>query len=126
MAKTEVPEQTLPLTPAVFHILLVLTRADRHGYAIKQEVERFTDGALRLGPGTLYWSIKRMVEDGLIEESDERPDPELDDERRRYYGLTDWGVRVSQAEARRLARVVSVARDRGLLESLTPSRTEEA
>ena len=84
MAKTDRPEQALPLTPAVFHILLALTRADRHGYAIKQEVERFTDGALRLGPGTLYWSIKRMVEDGLIEESDERPDPELDDERRRY------------------------------------------
>ncbi len=126
MAKSDRPEDALPLTPAVFHILLSLTRAERHGYAIKQEVERFTDGALRLGPGTLYWSIKRMLEDGLIEESDERPDPELDDERRRYYRLTDWGVRVSQAEARRLAQVVSVARDRGLLGSWTQSRTEEA
>ena len=126
MAKADGPEDAIPLTPAVFHILLALIGGERHGYAIKKEVERFTEGALRLGPGTLYWSIKRMVEDGLIEESDERPDPELDDERRRYYRLTDWGVRVSQAEARRLAQVVSVARDRGLLGSWTPSRTEEA
>ena len=126
MAKADLPQDAIPLTPAVFHILLTLTRGERHGYAIKQEVERFTDGALRLGPGTLYWSIKRMVEDGLIEESDERPDPEFDDERRRYYRLTDWGLRVSRAEASRLAQVVSVARDRGLLESLTPSRAEEA
>ncbi len=88
------PESLLPLTPAVFHIMLALADGERHGYGIMQEVAALTDGALRLGPGTLYGSIKRMLADGLIEETDERPDPELDDERRRYYRLTDFGQRV--------------------------------
>ena len=115
MSQPEKPEEALPLTPPVFHILLTLAGGERHGYAIKQEVEHFTSGVLRLGPGTLYWSIKRMLENGLIEESNERPDPEFDDQRRRYYRLTTWGLRVCEAEAKRLERVVRIARQRGVL-----------
>ena len=118
------PEALLPLTPAVFHILLALADGERHGYGIMQEVAALTDGALRLGPGTLYGSIKRMLADGLIEETDERPDPELDDERRRYYRLTDFGQRVAHLEARRLARLVDEARAKRLLAGLRPLRTE--
>ncbi len=84
---TQKPEGMLPLTPAVFHILLALADGERHGYSIMQEIAVQTGGALRIGPTTLYRSIKRMLEDGLIVEVDERPDPELDDERRRYYRL---------------------------------------
>lgn len=115
MAKRNKPKRLLPLTPAVFHILLALSGGERHGYAIMQEVSELTDGAMRLGPGTLYRSIKRLLADGLIEESDERPDPELDDERRRYYRLSDIGLRVTRAEARRLAQIVQVAQKRRLL-----------
>ena len=122
MARTKKPEALLPLTPAVFHILLSLAGGERHGYAIMQEVAGLTDGAIRLGPGTLYRSIKQMLAARLIQESDERPDPELDDERRRYYRLTSFGLRVSRAEAQRLARVVQVARQRRLLEGWRPSR----
>lgn len=104
-----------PLTPAVFHILLALVDAERHGYGIIQEISRQTEGQLRMGPGTLYGSIKRMLTDKLLEESDERPDPSLDDERRRYYRLTDLGRRVAQAEAQRLAQVVQVAHAKQLL-----------
>ena len=118
------PESLLPLTPAVFHIMLALADGERHGYGVMQEVAALTDGALRLGPGTLYGSIKRMLADGLIEETDERPDPELDDERRRYYRLTDFGQRVAQLEARRLARLVDEARARRLLAGLRPLRAE--
>ena len=109
------PEDLLPLTPAVFHILLALTDTERHGYAIIKEVESLTEGRMRLGPGTLYGSIKRMLEEGFIEESDERPDPSLDDERRRYYRLTEFGRRVAVAEAKRLEKVVSAARTKKLL-----------
>ena len=109
------PEELLPLTPAVFHIMLALADAERHGYAIIKEVESLTDGRMRLGPGTLYGSIKRMLEEGLIEESDERPDPSLDDERRRYYRLTEFGRRVAAAEAGRFQRVVAAARGKKLL-----------
>ncbi|MGB9181055.1 MAG: PadR family transcriptional regulator [Pyrinomonadaceae bacterium] len=109
------PEEMLPLTPSAFHILLALSDGERHGYEIMQEVERRTDGKKRLGPGTLYGAIKRMLGDGLIEESDERPDPELDDERRRYYRLTDFGFRVASAEAERMARLLKDARIRKLL-----------
>ena len=109
------PGEFLPLTPAVFHILLALADAERHGYGIIKEVEARTGGAVRLGPGTLYGSIRRMLEEGLIEESDERPDPEADDERRRYYRLTDFGRRVATAEAQRLAALVSAARAKRLL-----------
>ena len=109
------PESMLPLTPAVFHILLALADGERHGYGIMQEVAARTDGTMRMGPGTLYGSIKRMLADGLIEASDERPDPELDDERRRYYRLTSFGQRVAQAEARRLEQVVRIAQTKRIL-----------
>lgn len=109
------PEDLLPLTPAVFHILLALADGEKHGYNIMQEVGRLTGGRMKMGPGTLYGSIKRMLQQGLIVESDERPDPELDDERRRYYKLTEFGERVVQAEARRLAALVAVAHSKRLL-----------
>lgn len=109
------PEELLPLSPAFFHVLLALADAERHGYGIIKEVEARTDGRVRLGPGTLYGSIKRMLEEGLIEESDERPDSALDDERRRYYRLTGFGRRVASAEAERLEGLVASARDKRLL-----------
>ncbi len=109
------PQCLLPLTPAVLHILVALAGGELHGYAIMQEVARLTDGRLRLGPGTLYRSIRTMLDEGLIAESDERPDPALDDDRRRYYRLTDFGLRVGQAELERLARLVDVAQARRLM-----------
>ena len=96
------PEDVLPLTPAVFHILLALVGDERHGYSIMQEIAAQTGGQLRIGPTTLYRSIKRMLEDGLIAEVDERPDPELDDERRRYYRLTTFGQQVAIARQKLL------------------------
>lgn len=114
-AKAREPESFLPLTAAMFQILLALADQERHGYSIMQEVERGTGGKVRLGPGTLYGSVKRMLGDGLIAESDERPDAALDDERRRYYRLTDLGRRVAVAEAERLAELVSAARAKKLL-----------
>jgi DNA-binding PadR family transcriptional regulator len=110
------PDSLLPLKPAVFHILLVLTENEQHGYRIMREIEHLTGGKLIIGPGTLYRSIKQMLELRLIEESDERPDPELDDERRRYYRLTGYGRRVTRAEAQRLHMLVRVAQRRGLVE----------
>ena len=95
------PEDYLPLTPAVFHVLLSLADGDRHGYSIMQSVTEATDGQVRMGPGTLYGTIKRLLDSALIVESDERPDPELDDERRRYYGMTSLGKRVLRAEVER-------------------------
>jgi DNA-binding PadR family transcriptional regulator len=115
MAKDRSPEQFLPLTPAMFHILLSLADRERHGYEIMREVDERTDRKVRLGPGTLYGSIKRMLADGLVEELDERPDPQLDDERRRYYRLTDLGYRIAVAEAERLAALVKMARSKKLL-----------
>ena len=109
------PEEFLPLTPAMFHILLALADKERHGYHIMREVDERTGGNVKLGPGTLYGSIKRMMADGLIEELEERPDPELDDERRRYYRLTDFGFRVASAEAQRLEQMVRSARAKKLL-----------
>jgi DNA-binding PadR family transcriptional regulator len=103
------------LTPAVFQILLALADAERHGYGIMKEVEANTRGRMRMGPGTLYGTIKRLLAAGLIEESDERPDPELDDERRRYYRLTAAGRQAVAAEAARLADLVRVARSKRLL-----------
>jgi DNA-binding PadR family transcriptional regulator len=104
----------LPLLPATFHILVALADEDRHGYAIIQDVAARTDGSIRLSPGTLYRSIQRMLEDGLIVETDERPSPEDDDERRRYYRLTTLGAAVAKAEAARLMDLVRMARARGL------------
>lgn len=109
------PEDLLPLSPAVFHILLALADSERHGYGIMQEIFHKTDGAVRMGPGTLYGTIKRMLADGLIQETDERPDPTMDDERRRYYRLTDFGQRVMQAEAQRLAQIVRIAQRKHVL-----------
>ena len=103
------------LTPAMFHILLSLADRERHGYGIMQEIAALTDGAMRLGAGTLYRSIRALLDGGLIEESDERPDPALDDERRRYYRLTDHGQQLAAAEARRLATLVRIAQTRRLL-----------
>ena len=115
MSKEEKPEDLLPLTPAMFHILLALADRERHGYDIMREVEERTEGNVRLGPGTLYGSIKRMLQAGWVEELDERPDAELDDERRRYYRLSDFGYRLAVAEAERLARLVKTARLKKLL-----------
>src|SRR3989304_3815651 len=96
------PERLLPLTPATFHILLSLADEERHGYGIIKDVERRTAGRMKLGPGTLYGSIQRLLAAGLIAESEERPAPEADDERRRYYRLTAVGRRGASAEAERL------------------------
>jgi DNA-binding PadR family transcriptional regulator len=104
--------RSLPL--AVFHILVSVADQERHGYAIMQDVHSRTDGQLRLGPGTLYGSIKRLLHDGLIEELDERPDPENDDVRRRYYRITPRGRRAAIEEASRLARLLRQARASGL------------
>jgi DNA-binding PadR family transcriptional regulator len=107
------PESLLPLPSATFHILMALASEDRHGYAIIQDIEQRTDGALRLSAGTLYRSIQRMLEQGLLVETRERPAPELDDERRRYYRITPFGTAVARAEARRLASLLSMARASG-------------
>ena len=98
-----------PLSPAVFHILLSLGEGERHGYALKREISRRTDGKLKLGPGMLYGSINKMLALGLIEESDHRPDPHLDDERRRYYRITNYGRKVAQAEAARMRELAQLA-----------------
>jgi len=109
------PDDVLPLTPAVFHILLALADGERHGYAIMQEVKQSTDDRIKMGPGTLYGTIKRLLKAGLVKETDERPDPDLDDERRRYYQLTGLGNRVLKAEAERLAALVELAHGKRLI-----------
>jgi DNA-binding PadR family transcriptional regulator len=103
------------ITPAVFHIMLALARGARHGYALMPEVKALTHGKVRLGPGTLYRSIQRMLVDGLIEELDYPHDITSDDERRRYYRLTKFGRQVARSEAERLAALVQAASERGLL-----------
>jgi DNA-binding PadR family transcriptional regulator len=107
--------QMLPLTPAVFHVLLALAGGERHGYAIMREVAESTGGKIKMGPGTLYGTVNRLLEARLIEESDERPDPALDDERRRYYRLTGVGEQVVRAEAQRYADIVAIARGKKLI-----------
>jgi DNA-binding PadR family transcriptional regulator len=111
------PESYLPLPRDTFQILVSLADRERHGYSVMQDVAERTDGALRLSPSSLYAAIKRLLSQGLIEELQERPDPEHDDERRRYYRLTKLGRRVAIAEARRLERLLSDARATGLLPS---------
>jgi DNA-binding PadR family transcriptional regulator len=111
----EDPESFLPLHRDTFHILVSLADRERHGYAVMQDVLERTGGALRLSPSSLYVSIRRLLEQGLIEELAERPDPAHDDERRRYYRLTRLGRRVAVAEARRLERLLGDARASGLL-----------
>ena len=105
----------LPLQPAVFHILMALADDDRHGYAIIRDVAERTGGAVKLSAGTLYRSIQRMLEDGLLIEIDERPDPEEDDERRRYYRITPLGRAAARAEAQRLSDLVKLARASGFV-----------
>ena len=115
-------ESTAVLTSAVFHILLALSDGHSHGYGVMQDVEQFTGGELRLGPGTLYRSIQRMLVDGLIEELAIALHDESDDDRRRHYRLTKKGLEIAEREARRLAALVDVARQRNLLGKRTPSR----
>jgi len=107
-------ETLLPLAPPVFEILLALGDGERHGYAIKREVARRSNGKVNLGPGTLYGAIKRMLAQGLIEESDVRPDPHLDDERRHYYRLTPLGTAATRAELDRLQAILFAARSKPL------------
>jgi DNA-binding PadR family transcriptional regulator len=109
------PEDMLPLTPAVFHILLALADGEKHGYAIMQEVEAISAGSVNMGAGTLYGSIKRMLKAGLIEESDERPDPAMDQQQRRYYRLSELGERVLKAESFRIEALVRAIRNKNIL-----------
>jgi DNA-binding PadR family transcriptional regulator len=109
------PESLLPLTPATFQILLALVDGDRHGYAIMKEVDERSAGTVRLGAGTLYGSLKRLLELGLVAESPARADPELGDERRRYYHITAFGLAVTRAEVRRMDAMVRMARQKKLI-----------
>ncbi|HTM25564.1 MAG TPA: PadR family transcriptional regulator [Vicinamibacterales bacterium] len=111
----ETPESLLPLQPAVFHILIALADRDRHGYSIMQDVSERTDGKVQLSAGTLYSSIRRMLEQGLIIELAKSPDPSSTDERRRYYRVTKFGKRVAAAEVDRLKALVRQARVTGLV-----------
>jgi DNA-binding PadR family transcriptional regulator len=111
-SRTEI-EALLPLPSATFHILMAVAEEDRHGYAILREVERRTGGDVKLSAGTLYRSIQRMLEQGLLTETRERPAPEEDDERRRYYRITPFGTAVARAEATRLAALLKLARASG-------------
>jgi DNA-binding PadR family transcriptional regulator len=110
MDATQQPERVPPLSRTAMHVLIAIGPEERHGYAIMREIARMTDGATRLGPGGVYTTIRRLLDDGLIEESDERPDPELDDQRRRYYRLTGLGRAMAAAEVRRLETLVRAAR----------------
>ena len=103
-----------PLTPAVFHILLALSTSERHGYGIMKQVETDSEGKVTMGPGTLYGSLKRMLDAGLVRECEKRVDPAMDDERRIYYQLTDLGSRALSAELQRYQRIVAVAQSRQL------------
>lgn len=114
MAEKPDIESYLPLTPAVFHILMSLSGGEMHGYAVMEEVKRTTEGRVKMGPGTLYGTIKRLLDVKLVEESDRRPDSDNDDERRRYYRLTDLGGKVMKAEIRRYAKVLATAESKGL------------
>lgn len=113
-SKTVTPEEMLPLSAAVFHILLALAYEERHGYSIMQHAAEISEGQVKLGPGTLYGTVKRLLAAQVIEESDERPDPTLDDERRRYYRLTPFGHRVLAAEVGRYDKMVKTARACGV------------
>ena len=107
-------KSTPPLTPAVFHILLALSNGERHGYGIMKQVEADSQGKVTMGPGTLYGSLKRMLDAGLVQESDKRVDPEMDDERRIYYQLTGLGAEALAVELARYQRIVTLAHQRKL------------
>ena len=121
MAKRD-PLGLLPLTPQMLHVLLALADGDKHGYAIIKEVLRRTGGDVVLGAGTLYALVKRMLGEGMILETEERPDISLDDERRRYYRLTPFGRAVAVAEVNRLESIVDQARAKRLIKGLRPQR----
>ena len=110
MEAAQQPQRVPPLSRTAMHVLIAIGPEERHGYAIMREVARITEGATRLGPGGVYTTIRRLLYDALIEECDERPDPELDDQRRRYYRLTALGRSVAAAEVRRLEKLVRAAR----------------
>jgi DNA-binding PadR family transcriptional regulator len=112
---SEHADRFLPLAPAVFHVLLALADGEKHGYAVIKEVRTRTNGAVSLSASTLYGIVKRLLDNGLIEESSERPDPALDDERRRYYGLSALGRAVAVAESRRLEATLGIARAKRLI-----------
>ena len=121
MADAEIdPQELSPLPVAHLHILVALADGEKHGYAVMREVERMTDGEVTMGPGTLYGAIKRMLSAGLVEETDERPDPAVDDERRRYYRTTGFGMRVLTAETERLERLVRTAHAKQIKRRLQP------
>jgi DNA-binding PadR family transcriptional regulator len=105
---------TQPLTPAVFHILLALSNIERHGYGIMKQIEADTQGKVNMGNGTLYGSLKRMLDAGFVEESDKHVDPAMDDERRIYYRITDLGKKALNAELERYKRIVTLAQERKL------------
>jgi DNA-binding PadR family transcriptional regulator len=109
------PQPFLPLSPAMFHVLVALADGDKHGYAILKDVKRRTEGSVRLSAGTLYAVLKRLLDDALVLETDERPDPALDDERRRYYQLTPFGRQVAVAEIERMERAIALARAKQLI-----------
>ena len=117
-------EAHLPLTPLSFYFLLALARGEKHGYAILKEIERRSLGEMKTASGALYLAAVRLQEAGLIAESDARPDPRVDDRRRRYYRLTDLGRRVAAAEAHRLSELLGVAFDTGLVSGQRPSVTD--
>ena len=112
---TRNPEGLLPLTPSMFEVLIALADSEKHGYAIIKEVSRRTAGRVKLSAGTLYTMIRRFVNEAVIEETAERPNPALDDERRRYYRLTDFGRAVACAEAKRMETVLGMARAKHLI-----------
>jgi DNA-binding PadR family transcriptional regulator len=115
MTRYRNPDACLPLTPAMFQVLIALADGEKHGYAVLKEVARRTDGRVTLSPGTLYAILRRFVAEGIVVESEERPDPALDDERRRYYGMTDFGRAVAHAEARRMETALGMARAKSLI-----------
>ena len=115
LGKKRTAESYLPLTPALFHVLLALADGEKHGYVISKEIARRTNNEVKLSTGTLYGVIKRLLDDSMIEESEERPDFSLDDQRRRYYRLTKLGKAVAEAEAERMERVLALARSKHVL-----------
>ena len=121
LQKKRDPEPFLPLTPAMFHVLLALSDGEKHGYAILKEVAQRTGGRVHLSAGTLYGIVHRLLSEGLVVESDERPDPALDDERRRYYRLTEFGRKVAIAEAERMEEILGMARAKKLLRRPEPA-----
>jgi DNA-binding PadR family transcriptional regulator len=120
------PHSFLPLTPIVFHILMALTTEERHGYGIIKEVQALTDGQVNIQTGTLYQAIKRLLEAGLVEAVESKVDPQLDDQRRRYYALSGLGEEVLKQEVLRLEKMLQLARSKKILGSGKVSRIHKA